>query len=87
MSAAISPETNEPVYIKAGFKTEKEFLKWLLRQPKEVFIQWGYTHHCDIGSDYSDLLRQEAGLPSAEIEEPEDEDETFVVPSGRHIED
>ena len=86
LSAAISTETNEPVYIKAGFETEKEFLEWLLGEPREVYTQWGYSNHGMIGSDYSDLLREEAGLPPAEIVEPDDEDETFIVPAGRHIE-
>lgn len=85
-----------PNYIKAGFKTELAFLKWLCPKTKtenniEEYRKWGYQSRGAVLEAYGEALRKAKGLPPS-IEEDDEEDEEdeqtcFVVPSGKHIEE
>lgn len=82
-----------PIFIKAGFKTELEFLKWLCPKTRtenniEEYRKWGYPSRGAVLAAYGDALLKAQGLPPA-IEETDEEDEQtcFVVPSGRHLEE
>lgn len=86
-------DPNVPNYIKAGFKTELEFLKWMCPKTRkenniEEYRKWGYPSRAAVIAAYGSALDKALGLPQS-IEETceEDEETCFVVPSGKHIED
>ena len=97
LTADTLTDPNVPNYIKAGFKTEVAFLKWLC--PKtlnenniEEYRKWGYPDKIAVMDAYMDALLKASGLPlpieeDDEDEEDDDEDTCFVMSSGRHIED
>lgn len=82
-----------PNYIKAGFKTELAFLKWLCPKTKtenkiEEYRKWGYPSRGAVLKAYGEALRKAKALPpSIEEDDEEDEQTCFVVPSGKHIEE
>ena len=93
LSAETLADPNVPNYIKAGFKTELAFLKWLAPKTRtennlEEYRKWGYSSRAEVLSAYGDALRKAHGLPlSIKIESDEEDEQTcFVVPSGRRLE-
>ena len=94
LTADTLADPNVPNYIKAGFKTELAFLKWLAPKTRtennlEEYRKWGYPSRGAVLSAYDDALCKAHGLPLAiEIESDEEDEQTcFVVPSGRRLED
>ena len=82
-------DPNVPNYIKAGFKTELDFLKWLCPKDRyenniEEYRKWGYKSRGQVLEAYGDALEKAMGLPpSIKVRGSG----SFVVPSGKHIED
>ena len=87
LTADTLADPNVPNYIKAGFKTEFAFLKWLVpKTPNENNIEeyrkWDYPSRGAVVGAYVDAVLKDAGLPipTEEDEEDEEDEETcFVV--------
>lgn len=81
-------DPNVPNYIKAGFKTELDFLKWLCPKDRhenniEEYRKWEYKSRGQVLEIYDIASRKAHGLP---LNIPVDGSGSFVVPSGKHIE-
>ena len=84
LTADTLTDPNVPAYIKAGFKTNLNFLEWLGDQPETEWNKWGYSSWGQISEEHMDELLKKHGLPPVIKCEGSG---AFVVPSGRHIED